>query len=383
MRWFFVILFFLSGYAFASNDQSKVRLIQLVEAYIQLEEKRIGILQKQKLATNESQRKSAAYTKKKTELDKEEHLQRIAKLQKLLNLVRTSNDTKLIKKNIETTLDCDLENCLSILGSQNSQLATQVSAITSHIMIKSWNQFAIQKSSDEVAGNDKSFNASVDLAVRTWTCNRGIGNWEGTILMDHEKMSSCMYNTFKKKFPKAKIDLSGSKEFAAHRTADAFVDLGSKSPRILETLSGRVLKAKDYQLRPWELFESCTEVSDGDLRKAIDLCYQVLRYNRQRPIFTRKLMDIRGDRSAGGDNSGDWYHFFGMMYKGMTMGSFTPIAYNIYSLLPMVDEVEERSDRAGMNVGLEMRKFVKDNQPARVNDLSSQCNVKRIFNFEN
>jgi hypothetical protein len=148
-----------------------------------------------------------------------------------------------------------------------------------------------------------------------------------------------------------------------------------------------VLKQSPASIRPWEFFEKAYLLSGGDLYVALRSAFNTLRLNRTNPPFQRKLMDIRGDRPAKGDNSGDWYHFFGTMLAWRTTGYTAVLGSAFYGIF---DEAKEQAaDRAGIRTMQELEERLESRYHAEKGksippapDAERSCRVERVLKFK-
>lgn len=96
-------------------------------------------------------------------------------------------------------------------------------------------------------------------------------------------------------------------------------------------------------------------------------------------------MDIRGDRPDKGDNSGDWYHFFGAMLAWRTTGYVTYAGAVFYLL---TGGEEEETDLAGIGT-MQLLKDRHANRYLNKNSLGAKpapnreraCRVEHVLLF--
>lgn len=356
---------------------------QLINAEMRLVEKRIEILNKAHsqaatigikpsqssslTRTNNAQLNAAKQARQTFDEDLKELQAKLAALGDLKKDLSTNakNGNQAIHAIGSLNQKCQLEGCLKQLGVVNRELAKSISNITTQIVIQDWNNFSIaDKNTVEGAPLEVTFGEPLDeiskLTVKTWACERGLGNAKGSVALEPQALGGCFASVLgeveKETGKPMKFSNGGDFRGPVNRDMRKF---GPKHERIAK----KIMEFPDYQMKPWELLKECAREEDNSLREALYLCYEVLRYNRLRPDAARKLMDIRGDRSAGGDNAGDWYHFFGMANMATWFGSMTKM---LYAMTPEMegsrndsDALELRNDAIGADTGRAAEKKLK------------------------
>lgn len=281
----------------------------------------------------------------------------------------SSLDTKSAAQQFQAlTGNCQLGECISILGRQNVALAQALVDVNQHVVIESAKKFRLQRK--DLLAKEGSLSAAVDLQSRIWACQRSVAAWSGQSRMKTDQMGACFAAQAREaakkfgvpleiKLSKAKRDLPYDRNLTiVDEQADAMVAF--------------ILRHQDYSVTPYELFEKCLEFTRGEIGEAVNFCYGSLRLARMRPDVKRKLIDIRGDRAKGGDNAGDFYHFFGMIQMRLAYGRITKFAYENFPAVSKqpqdgdaVDRLEVRNDLYGIEVGAALSSHLGDETPSK------------------
>ncbi|RYZ86949.1 MAG: hypothetical protein EOP06_13555 [Proteobacteria bacterium] len=384
----------------------------LLRAEISLTQKRIEILQKNlaqvKKADAVGQESAAELNAARYQQDLQLHRKRLRALQIIEDEATSAkkNDDQLIRQVAATanphsansvssaslSQTCQTEQCLRILGIVNRDLANQIGSITNQVAtqnIGTPNPVTAQKVRQTKSA---SLSESSKLYLKNFACQRGLASSVQPVELDAGPLGQCFASIMIESVgnnPSAlKISDGTTGRLPHEKNMHAF---GPAHERITKQLE----LSTDYQLTPPELFKSCAKESAGSLREALELCYEVLRYNRLRPDIRRKLVDIRGDRPTGGDNSGDWYHLFAMSYTAVRFGALTKPMYwaaannwdNAATLLVSKfgqtkgDILEIRNDMIGATTGQTATKTIEDYQSkkAKPNPSAQLCNPEQIL----
>lgn len=342
----------------------------LLQAEKKLVEKRISILKKSNLKLSQlkgddfrPQANSIKQANRTYEadisalMDKHKALQDIED-QFLKNQLSTNNAVARVSS---LNSNCKLGECLKVLGVMNRDLAKQIADIAVQVTIQDWDKFSLSKSQNDdgtksLQNSDENLNAASNLYLKKWACERSLASVQTQVSLDATKLGECFTSILlvvgdeQNVYPKITNGQSG-----LLNPNDNFLKRYNEQH---ERLTKKIMAHSDYTLSPAALFKECAKEEGASLREALKLCYEVLRHNRARPDFKRKLVDIRGDRNAGGDNAGDWYHIFGMAGIATSLGSSTKL---FYSAIDYADgeSLEKRNDLIGADIGTETVKTLK------------------------
>lgn len=265
---------------------------------------------------------------------------------------------------------------------------------------------AQEDSSQNSAGNSNLFSLAhsiLSLQEKRFDCERTLMRLQYNSVIQAEPMAECLESIIARNEP---IRPTFPKDEKWPNVIDNAMSIHSPTHSVKDLLTGEessleawALKQQPASIHPWEFFEKAYVLSQGNLYKALRTAYNVLRLNRTRPPFQRNLMDIRGDRPKLGDNSGDWYHFFGTMLAWRTTGYITYAGAALYRVFegeewlkelsgPGHDPKEEGIDFAGiramqlLNDRLEGRYLVqKKGKKPTPSDPSRACRVERVLRF--
>lgn len=389
-----ILLFLILSYNFYVLAQKR-DISKYLDAKIELIEKRISILKRYKEYRDEAYDigwNTKKWSNKKYEDD-------------LLRLERELEDYKDLKKSLGANMTivrdffekkgpktrCSLQLCVDILGEINHKLVKDIININQQIVINGIDSIDVKRATNRDASElDQLLSDIMDLEFRNFACERSIADYVGDVDFDTEKMGKCFVSVLKEESKTLGYTPSlqnGNPQIQSSiRPYDNRLNLDKE---ILERLSKKILEYDDYKLTPWEMLRLCVSDSTGGLEQALDICYQVLRFNRSRPDVIRKYLDIRGDRQTGGDNSGDWYHLFAMARIRIKLGRITSWLYFPgvfmsqestidFSVSAGWDSKEILNDLNGIGIGASaVNNFEQTNKPP-----SELCKFGDIFSYD-
>lgn len=276
-----------------------------------------------------------------------------------------------------------LGDCLNILSEMNKELVDTIIDANNILFFDGMNSINVGQRDEQITNElDLLLSEQFSLDFQRFACERGVATYNGHIDINPNQMASCLLQTHQTASregghePVFQLDEEVIESFASPLGVN--LRLEEERRDILESISEEVMARPDYTMTPWELFSLCSRHARGSLRGALNICYQVARYNRARPDFTRKYFDIRGDRSAGGDNSGDWYHVFGMAHTSVHAGGMASYFGQISEAIKSTfernsDELEQRNNQRGREIGGYMRQnfegFQASNQPCQFSQI--------------
>lgn len=221
----------------------------------------------------------------------------------------------------------------------------------------------------------KFFYRAINLLSRNQNCQKQLSTVQFNGDLAGESLGKCFGSIIIEEASKLRVPISieDNSPFLSPMNKN-MPDFDLRHKRVTEFVES----SADYQLFPWDLFRICAIVAGGNLESALNICYQSLRFNRLRPDFKRKLVDIRGDRPTGGDNSGDWYHIFGMAYTALVLGKSTYVLYwlnpgIIASLVQDKDSKEQHFDFVGSVIGITIRELLESSNSKDLGDSMALC----------
>lgn len=259
---------------------------------------------------------------------------------------------------------------------------------------------------DDSQGSSNLFSLAhgiLSLQEKRFDCERTLMKLQYNSVIQAEPMAECLESIIARNEP---LHPTFPKDEKWPNLIKNMISINSPTTSVKDLLTGVessleewALKQQPASIHPWDFFEKAYVLSKGNLYQALRTAYNVLRLNRTRPPFQRNLMDIRGDRPKQGDNSGDWYHFFGTMLAWRTTGYITYAGAALYLVFegeewfkevsgPGFDPKEEKMDFAGirtmqlLNDRLEERYLTQKKGKQRPSaDLSRTCRVERVLHF--
>lgn len=289
------------------------------------------------------------------------------------------------------------------------QLSTDLIQVDSKLLESFLLKEEPKEDSTEQTAEPNSFllaHALLSLQEQRFSCERTLMTLRYNSILQAQPMAECLeaiiaeHEPLHPTFPKDEQwpSLLHSMSSIDSPTNSVQNFLSGKEPA-LETWT---LKQQPASIRPWDFFEQAYLLSEGNLYLALRTAFNVLRLNRTRPPFQRNLIDIRGDRPNRGDNSGDWYHFFGTMLAWRTTGYITYLGAMYYQITggeeeeagPLVrgaghDEKESRIDLAGietmqfLNDRLQRRYSTKTTPPPPpATDRKRACRLEHVLLFK-
>jgi len=367
--------------------------LKLTDAEIGLAEKRSEILnnyliQVGKYKNNFTQKNSTLFALSHKTEDLEINENKIRKFRALKEAIKSQNKNSSdlvssITSNFSAYTEKNLEVCLSILTAQNITKASLIQDQNQEIEILDWNRYSFYKNDVSSNAGLNPINALYRLYSQNFACQREIGNYQGEVSTNYTQLGACFASAYLEYLGKdlKKIDYSVSLDTAYLN--DATLDVPNDKMKKFEDF---ILKHADYQLLPQEL----------------------LRLNRSRLEITRKLFDLRGDRSIGGDNAGDWYHLFGVAKATLLFGDFPEVGHmaggcmqvlsgarDIVCGNPLPDMKEIKNDDGGVTLIKSMKAEIslysmyqemkeKDPGYTTTRELKSslqECGIHNIFQY--
>lgn len=381
-----LIIYFFIVKIVSAQTNLRDEALSLINAEIEITEKRIDIL------SQASEYDSGLFFLKTEGFKKSNYAKDYNSLiDRLRNLktIKAEYQAKMIDGDLAISLfskksECDVKSCLEILGVVNQGLAKSISDITKSIVIQSWDKFSFYHTQNSIQ-KKASLSEFSKLQIRSWACERGLMQAKHLLSLDPVNLGVCF----------ASVIMETAQELGTSPKLQNGLRFARPLDRNLsewtdkhERVQKRIASAADYQLTPWALFRICAQEEKASLREALHLCYEVLRYNRGRPDMQRKLIDIRGDRSSGGDNAGDWYHLFGMAEMNTYFGNLTEVLYSIEPtrLFEILDGenrdlIETKNGLIGMNMGKTAEQTLKNfsGSNPRLLHTKTKCNLENIL----
>lgn len=320
-----------------ASRTDREEMTDLVRAQIELESARKEILAKsqsdyRKQLNLNVQTNSSQYVVSRNEASALAGDRRLDELRDLLNDLKSRKEpvAKLVTEFKSLTGRQDFKGCIGLLARMDFNLASK-----------------LVDPKPSLADN-----AVLDLQKRNFTCQRAIGTWKGRVRFDGMRIASCFASEAKAVARKLGVQVTIAP--ALRHLAQPRDNNNPVTNAEAKALGDFVATFPDYQMKPWDIYRYCLEKTGARVVHAASLCYGALRLNRGRPDIARKYLDIRGDRAAGGDNSGDWYHLFGMMRASLAWGGLTKTLYGMDPNTVGDDTAERRNDLAGADLGLAM-----------------------------
>jgi|GEM_PF-4554808 len=303
---------------------------------------------------------------------------------------------------------CLFDQCQKTLNpfAKIQKLQSDLIQIESKLLRDNIQNIALDEPQSDSKGSSQLFSLAdgiLKLQEKRFDCERTLMNLEYNSVIQAEPMAECLESIIARNEP---LHPTFPKDEQWPGTIENAMSIHSPTNSIKNLLTGDessleewALKQQAASIHPWDFFEKAYVLSQGNLYKTLRTAYNVLRLNRTRPPFQRNLMDIRGDRPKQGDNSGDWYHFFGTMLAWRTTGYITYAGAALYRFFEGeawireisgagYDSKEEGMDLAGiramqlLNDRLAQRYLTQKKGKQRPpSDASRACRVERVLQF--
>lgn len=247
------------------------------------------------------------------------------------------------------------------------------------------------KNSSTTSGARAQALTRIRLLKSNYFCERRIAEWTDDRVLLQKPLAQCFYSKVRDLERARKINPVDVR-FTGHSLANGYsiavdpnLSLEKYSTGHEPALKNFITQQRKYSVKPWDIFAKSLELNNGNLRQTLHTSLNVFRANRIDTIFQRHLFDIRGDRALGGDNSGDWYHFFGTMlmediYRSAT--GMLSIAFRFVDVGESLDFTnsgsdprENEIDQLGISVMADVRQLILSNAPVA----PKACEFRNVF----